>query len=142
VFAGFAALLPEGFELPADVEERIAEGIADRRLHLVLGELEGEPRGYAGFGPSRDPEAPGAVGELRSLFVHPSAWWRGLGRALVADVLERLGADGCSEVTVWSFADNERANAFYEDHSFARDGAARRQAEWADLPQVRYRRAL
>jgi GNAT superfamily N-acetyltransferase len=142
VFAGFSGLLPEGFELPANAAERIAEGIADRRLHLVLGVLEGEPRGYAGFGPSRDPEAPAEVGELRRLFVHPSAWRRGLGRALVADVMECLGADGFSEVTVWSFADNERANAFYEDRGFARDGAARRQAEWADLPQVRYRRAL
>ncbi len=44
--------------------------------------------------------------------------------------------------TVWSFAANEPANAFYEAHGFARDGAERTEETWAHLLEVRYRRAL
>ena len=47
---------------------------------------------------------------------------------------------GHGEVTVWSFAANERANAFYERHGFRRDGAEKREEVWADLLEVRYRR--
>ena len=47
---------------------------------------------------------------------------------------------GHSEVTIWSFAANERANAFYERHGFRPDGAKKRDAVWADLLQLRFRR--
>ena len=43
---------------------------------------------------------------------------------------------------VWSFAANERANAFYEAHGFTRDGAERTEAAWAHVPEVRYLRPL
>ena len=53
-----------------------------------------------------------------------------------------LRARGYSEATVWSFADNERANAFYENAGFTRDGAERTEDVWANIPEVRYRRRL
>jgi RimJ/RimL family protein N-acetyltransferase len=44
---------------------------------------------------------------------------------------------------VWSFAANDRANAFYEALGFERDGAEDSTGEeWADLPGIRYRRTL
>ena len=43
---------------------------------------------------------------------------------------------------VWSFAANDRANAFYEAHGFSRDGAERAEEVWADLLEVRLRRPL
>ena len=43
---------------------------------------------------------------------------------------------------MWSFADNTRANAFYEHHGFARDGAERREEAWNGLLEVRLRRPL
>jgi RimJ/RimL family protein N-acetyltransferase len=43
---------------------------------------------------------------------------------------------------VWSFAANERANAFYEAHGFTRDGAECTEEAWAHLPEIRFRRPL
>jgi RimJ/RimL family protein N-acetyltransferase len=56
--------------------------------------------------------------------------------------LADLAARGYLEASVWSFAANERANAFYEAHGFARDGTERTEDSWAHIPEVRYRRAL
>jgi ribosomal protein S18 acetylase RimI-like enzyme len=58
--------------------------------------------------------------------------------AALADLRER----GYAEATVWSFAANERANAFYESHGFERDGAERTEETWAHVLEVRYRRSL
>jgi hypothetical protein len=43
---------------------------------------------------------------------------------------------------VWSFAANERANAFYERAGFTRDGAEKTEDTWAHLLEVRFRRSL
>jgi ribosomal protein S18 acetylase RimI-like enzyme len=61
---------------------------------------------------------------------------------LIAAALDDLRERGFSEATVWSFADNERANRFYESHGFDRDGAERTEEAWADALEVRYRRTL
>jgi ribosomal protein S18 acetylase RimI-like enzyme len=142
VTAGFTPLLPEGFQFPVAEEARIASRIAEGRGESVLGLLEGEPRAYVTFGPSRDPETTAEVGEVWTLNVHPSAWRRGFGRALVAHALERLTEQGFTEVTVWSFDRNERANSLYGALGFERDGRERREEAWADILEVRYRRPL
>jgi GNAT superfamily N-acetyltransferase len=98
--------------------------------------------GFVGHGSSRDPDALTGEGEVRTMFVHPSAWGTGVAEALIARAYEQLEADGYTQVTLWTFVANERANAFYERHGMKRDGARRRQAVWADLDQVRLRRAL
>ena len=93
-------------------------------------------------GASRDDDAPPSVGEVRSFFVLPGRWRRGVGRTLLTTVLDSLRERGFAEATVWSFAANSRANAFYERFGFAPDGAEKTEAVWADLLQRRYRRAL
>jgi ribosomal protein S18 acetylase RimI-like enzyme len=60
----------------------------------------------------------------------------------MAAALDDLAARRYAEATVLSFAANDRANAFYERHGFTRDGAERREEHWANIPEVRYRRAL
>ena len=69
-------------------------------------------------------------------------WRQGVGRALMAAALESLRERGCSEATVWSFAANDRANAFYERAGFTRDGAEKTEDVWAHLLEVRFRRSL
>jgi ribosomal protein S18 acetylase RimI-like enzyme len=98
--------------------------------------------GYAAFGPSRDSDRGPDLGEVWTLFVRPGAWRRGTGRALVEHALDELAAEGFREATVWSFADNKRANAFYEAMGFARDGTERRQEAWGRVLEVRYRQRL
>jgi hypothetical protein len=43
---------------------------------------------------------------------------------------------------VFSFAADDRADAFYESHGFARDGAEKAEEAWAHLAEVRIRRSL
>jgi ribosomal protein S18 acetylase RimI-like enzyme len=116
--------------------------VEDGAVSLLMAEEDGELLGFSACGESRDEDAAPSVGELRSFFVAAGHWRRGVGRALMAAALESLRERGCAEVTAWSLAANDRANAFYEKHGFTRDGAERTEAEWADLLEVRYRRSL
>jgi GNAT superfamily N-acetyltransferase len=112
-----------------------------RARRLRQGE-PGELLGFTACGESRDPDAVPQAGEIRTLFVAAGRWRRGVGRALMAAALTDLTGRGYAEATVWSFAANERANAFYEAHGFTRDGAERTEEAWAHVPEVRYRRPL
>ena len=97
--------------------------------------------GWISFGLNRDPDAPPGTGEVRGLNVHPDDWRSGVGRALVERAFELL-AEGYVEVTLWSFDENDRANAFYESLGFRRDGAGQRREFSAGALEVRYRRPL
>jgi GNAT superfamily N-acetyltransferase len=109
---------------------------------MLMAEDESGMLGFTMPGESRDPDAGDEVGEVRTMFVVPAAWGRGVGSALMTAALDDLRERGYSEATVWSFADNERANRFYERHGFIRDGSERTEDAWAHIREVRYRRTL
>ena len=138
----FTDLLPAGHEFPAPDPERWYALIEDGAVSTLIAEEDGELLGFSACGESRDEDAAPTVGEVRSFFVAAGRWGQGVGRALMTAVLESLRERGCSEATVWSFAANERANAFYETHGFTLDGAEKAEEAWAGLPEVRYRRSL
>jgi GNAT superfamily N-acetyltransferase len=116
--------------------------LEDPDVAVLFADEDGELLGYIACGSSRDPDAPAQAGEVRTLFVAPGRWRSGVGRALLAAGVDELRARGHSEATLWSFADNKRANAFYEANGFARDGAERTEEAWGHIPEVRYRRRL
>jgi GNAT superfamily N-acetyltransferase len=122
--------------------ERFRELLADAYVRILVADGGEELLGHATFGTSRDFDAPVSVGEVRSFFVRPSAWRRGVGKELMAAALGGLAELGFARATLWSFDANERANAFYEASGFARDGAERREEVWAEILEVRYRRPL
>jgi GNAT superfamily N-acetyltransferase len=140
--AGFTELLPPGHEFPEVNAERWYELIEDPGVSMLMAEEGDELLGFSACGESRDDDADPSVGEVRSFFVAAGCWGRGVGRELMAAVLDSLRERGCTEATVWSFAANERANAFYERAGFTRDGAEKTEATWAHLPEVRFRRSL
>jgi GNAT superfamily N-acetyltransferase len=109
---------------------------------MLLAEEDGELLGFSTSGESRDDDANASVGEIRSFFVAAGRWGQGVGRALMAAVLDSLRERGFTEATVWSFAANERANRFYESAGFRRDGAEKTEEAWAHVPEVRFRRSL
>lgn len=91
--------------------------------------------------PSRDADASASVGEIGALMVDPSAWRRGVGRALMDSALEASTASGYDDVTLWVFEENARARRFYEAQRFATDGATqKKQRNGYRLQEVRYRR--
>ena len=139
--AAFLPLLPEGHALPELDPERFAQIIAEPTVRLLVAEGDDGLLGYTLFGASRDQDLPADVGEVRTFFVRPSSWRSGVGSALMGAALSTLPELGYTGASVWSFADNDRANAFYEDHGFERDGAERREEAWAGILEVRLRRA-
>jgi len=75
--------------------------------------------------PSRDPDAAHDVAEVAALYVDPSAWGTGVGRALMEVALEPLRAGPWLAVTLWVMSGNERAHGFYGRLGFTADGARR-----------------
>jgi GNAT superfamily N-acetyltransferase len=127
---------------PDPQRERWHERLADPGVTMLVAEEAGELLGFTACGGSRDPGAGPETGELQTFFVAAGRWRRGVGQALMAAALADLAARGHAEATVWSFAANEGANAFYEAHGFRRDGSERTEAAWADVPEIRYCRVL
>jgi GNAT superfamily N-acetyltransferase len=115
---------------------------ADPAVSQLVAEDDGGLVGFTTCGANRDEDVSPGVGEVRTLFVVPRCWRGGVGRALLAAGLDDLRGLGYSEATVWSFADNARANSFYEANGFERDGAERTEEAWAHILEVRYRRSL
>ncbi len=101
-----------------------------------VAELEGSVVGFVGIGPGRDPVDP-ELGELDTIAVDPTCWCTGVGKALMTVALRYLSADGYREAVLWTLADYERGQRFYEAMGWRPDGGAR-----AEGHQVRYRRVL
>jgi ribosomal protein S18 acetylase RimI-like enzyme len=141
---GFVPILPPQFQLPSASEFKplLAESLAAPGVGKLLALEDQRLLGWISFGANRDADAPPRTAEVRGLNVHPDVWRSGVGTALVERALELLAEEGYDEVTLWSFDDNERANAFYERLGFERDGAGQRREFSAGALEVRYRRAV
>ncbi len=142
--AGLASLLGEVVDLPdaAAVRLRLLEMLDSKEASITLALVGGAARGFVSFGSSRDEDAGPDVGEVRSLFVHPTSWGAGVGDALLAHAIRELRIAARRQATLWSLAQNARANAFYARHGFERDGAEQRRKPFGGALETRYRRRL
>jgi GNAT superfamily N-acetyltransferase len=142
--AAFTPLLPDGHRFPEAQPERLRARLGDPALAILVAQAgpDAELAGFTACGPSRDLDAGPDVGELRTFFVAAGRWRQGVGSRLMAAALEFLRERPYAAATVWSFAANERANAFYERNGFALDGGERTEEAWAHILEMRYRRAL
>lgn len=140
----FTPLLPAGHAIPDPQPARSRAAIDDPALTVLVAQDPGDKElaGFAVCGPSRDEGAEPEVGEIQSFFVAAGRWRQGVGSMLMQAACDDLLERSYTEATVWSFAANERANAFYERHGFTRDGGERTEAVWAAILEVRYRRPL
>jgi GNAT superfamily N-acetyltransferase len=102
-----AALLanPDAIELPL---EQITGG------RTVVAENAGQLLGFSVVLPRDDGDA-----ELDGLFVEPTYWRHGLGRALVEQAERIAGADGAANLWVTA---NTRALGFYDSCGFVKVG--------------------
>ncbi|MGI8869343.1 MAG: GNAT family N-acetyltransferase [Mycobacteriales bacterium] len=108
-----------------------------------VAERAGRIVGFTTVGPSRDPDAGEASGEVYSIYVAPAAWGTGAGRALMAQGLDRLRERGYAAATLWVLEGNMRASRFYERAGFAPDGCrAPYSREGWTRDELRYRRDL
>jgi ribosomal protein S18 acetylase RimI-like enzyme len=100
---------------------------------------EGGVVGFCELIPSRDFGAGQKVGEIAAIYVHPSHWRKGVGRALCVHALNAATRRGYELVTLWVLASNDGAKQFYEAMGFKPDGARKteRLADGCDLFEVR-----
>jgi GNAT superfamily N-acetyltransferase len=141
---GFAGILSPAVRIPERAEFLLMgqSAAGEPGVERTVAVVDGRIVGFCTHGSSRDQDAPAHVGEVRAMFVHPDRWRSGVGTALVSNAVESLRNAGYREVTLWSFRDNERANAFYERQGFRRDGATQTREPFGGAEEVRYRRDL
>jgi len=96
---------------------------------VVSTEPDGEIRGLASAGPTRDIDAP-TPWELYSINVLAAYLGTGLADQLIAAVI------GQRPTTLWVVEDNARAHAFYGRHGFSVEGGTRFQ-ESTGAPEIR-----
>jgi ribosomal protein S18 acetylase RimI-like enzyme len=119
--AAYASIVSAGYLASLSVEQR--EASWKKQL------LEGSPQvlvaregtrvvGFVAFGPCRDPEAPSHWGEIWALYVLPSHWSSGVGRALWLAALAFLHAKDLSTITLWVLTLNLRGTKFYTAAGF------------------------
>lgn len=112
-----------------------------------VAELGGRVVGIVHAGPSHDPDATTAVGEVHAIHVEPGLHGRGIGGALLDGVVADLQAAGFGQATLWVILDNNVARRFYEGNGWRPDGETKRtfMGDFGGLPivtEVRYRRPL
>jgi ribosomal protein S18 acetylase RimI-like enzyme len=104
-----------------------------------VAELDGEVVGFAGVGSCRDEEA---LGELYTIYLLPSCWGRGIGRALLERAEESLRSSGFTQALLWVMEGNERAERFYRAAGWVRD-ARKVDTLWGvEVPELSYRKDL
>lgn len=82
---------------------------------------DGKPLGAATLAFPRDEEREG-YGEVTSIYLHPEAKNRGLGRKLMEKAMQQLRDEGCENVCVWVMEPCRSAIGFYEHIGFRFSG--------------------
>lgn len=90
------------------------------RMVVLAAVAEDRLLGYATAHVDVHPTMDGALGVIDELFVHPGSRRRGVGRALLAQVRERLGAKGVQGVRAEVHPADEDAAAFAFAHGLSR----------------------
>ena len=104
-----------------------------------VAEVEGEVVGFASVGACRDEEG---AGELYAIYLQPSHWDRGIGRALLERAEESLRSSGFARALLWVMEGNERGERFYRAAGWERDGRKLDTFQGAEVAELRYRKDL
>ncbi len=139
-------------ELPADYLDGLSIDEREEMWRRILAEAEpasgvlvaldddGRMIGFTGFGPSRDDDAPPGTGEVRTIYLLPGWFGKGVGRELFALANQRLRELGYRRATLWVLATNQRSRRFYEKAGWAFDGTtSTHEDQCLNMPIVRYR---
>ncbi len=144
--AGYRGLLPDAYLdglRPADRAKSYTFDSRDPHAPTtIVADDHGIIRGFATTSPSRDTDRH-ASGELCALYVEPSAWGTGVGRALIAAARARLFGRHFEDAILWVLRGNERAARFYRSDGWLADGCQREADIWGIIVhEERYQRKL
>ena len=145
--AAYTGLMPDEAVAGFDVESRQRmwrEGLGRRPRPgsaTFVVEDGGEVVGFASVGASRDEDAE-REGELYAIYLHPSRWGDGIGRALLQRAEESMRSSGFRRALLWVLAGNERAERFYRAAGWEEDGEKVEDFQGATVTERRYRKVL
>jgi GNAT superfamily N-acetyltransferase len=95
----------------------------DGSTTIFVAERDGRILGFCALAtPTRDEDAHERTAELGAIYVDPSSWRSGVGGALMDAALDQLRNGDWSDITLWVFAENTGARAFYAHYGFHPDG--------------------
>jgi GNAT superfamily N-acetyltransferase len=143
--AAYAGLMPQEAIDGFDVAVRQAmwrEGLArtpQPGSATFVAVVDDEVVGFATVGASHSEEGPG---ELYAIYVHPSQWGQGAGRALIERSEASLRESGFRSALLWVLAGNEQAERFYRAAGWKRDGEKEDVFQGATVTELRYRKQL
>ena len=146
----YAGLLPAETIAAFDVEARqqmwregLARGGPRPGSATFVALVDEETVGFATVGAS---DSEDGIGELYAIYVHPSSWGHGVGRALIEQSELSLRASGFPSALLWVLDGNERAERFYRSAGWQHDGEKEGEKEdvfqGADVVELRYRKQL
>jgi ribosomal protein S18 acetylase RimI-like enzyme len=104
--------------------------------------------GFAHVCAARDDDVAAGTGEVSAIYLLPTTWGRGWGRALMEACLRELSGHGYTEAVLWVLDTNARARHFYEAAGWTCDGSEKSEriggdgSRGATITETRYRRAL
>jgi GNAT superfamily N-acetyltransferase len=144
--AAYRGLMPDEFLDRLSVAAREAgwrtwlENGDDGGDDAWMAEIDGQAVGFVSSGPPRDDDVPAPAAEVYAIYVAPSEWRRGAGRALLEAATAEWWRRGTATLVLWVLEGNGRGRSFYEALGWRPDGN-RRDFELGDLavPEVRYR---
>jgi RimJ/RimL family protein N-acetyltransferase len=105
--------------------ERWRHWLGSPDVSCIVAEEDGRIVGFCTIRDSRDEDAGELEAEMPTLYVEPSHWGRGVGRALCAAGVKRSSDRGFRVLTLWVLAMNERARRFYDVFGFEPDGTTK-----------------
>jgi ribosomal protein S18 acetylase RimI-like enzyme len=145
--AAYTGLLPDEAIAMFDIESRRRmwrEGLGRtprRGSATFVVEDGGEVVGFASVGASRDAGAEQEA-ELYAIYLHPSRWDRGIGRALLQRAEESMRSSGFRQAILWVLEGNERGERFYRAAGWEQDGRKIEDFQGTAVPELRYRKRL
>ena len=145
--AAYAGLMPDDAVASFDVasQQRFWRDVLGRTPRpagaTFVVEDGGEVVGFASVGVSRD-ESAAQEGELFAIYLHPTRWGNGIGRALLQRAEESMRSSGFRRALLWVLAGNERAERFYRAAGWEQDGRKVEDFQGATVTELSYRKAL
>ncbi|GAA1437987.1 ribosomal protein S18-alanine N-acetyltransferase [Nocardiopsis tropica] len=114
------------FPLDAWSEDMLRDELAEPTRHYVVAESGHTVVGYAGLR-SVPPE-----GDVQTMAVSEQVWGRGIGSALLTELLDRAAARGVTHMFLEVRSDNPRAQDLYKRFGFVQIGVRRGYYNGAD----------
>ena len=144
--AAYTGRMPQGVIDAMDVGESWLTWTTTLRVpplpsfRIAVAGGPGAVHGFSVVSACRHDDAADDVGEVRLIYVDPSAWDRHVGAALMVNAVDTLRSLGFGELRLWTLRENERARAFYERFGWKADGSTQTIEHPAgSYVEVRYR---